>query len=158
MSAETKTALLIPTLDKTPKQARREYFGKYPPETNGDLPGYTPASEAVALDSVRQAERVSSTRRMEKRLLRRVVRIGAAVVAAALVAAGVAENYIGNGRTTQAEVVRPYDTPWDLVRRADHDAGINPDAVDMRPVVDRLVQRYGDNLQPGQKISVELDK
>jgi len=79
-------------------------------------------------------------------------------MAAGTLIGGVAEMSQHHGRVNQAEVVKPYDTAWDLVRRADKDAGIDPDSIDMRPAVSRVVEQYGTNLQPGEKIVVKLDK
>src|SRR5579862_7250909 len=81
------------------------------------------------------------------------------VALAALVAAG---TYVDSlSRTDHVrvpEIVRPYDTDWSLVVRADKIAGINPDSVDIRPAVDRVAEQYGASLQPGKKVVVELDK
>ncbi|MBX4191109.1 hypothetical protein KW794_03395 [Candidatus Saccharibacteria bacterium] len=83
MAIETKRPSLIPRLDESLELVRDRHFGtKWPPETNGDLPGYKPASKVVVEESNYQAENVKSTRRQEKRVIRKVVAYGATILSA----------------------------------------------------------------------------
>jgi hypothetical protein len=87
-----------------------------------------------------------------------LLRLGAVVVSA-LAVGGTADHIRSDNSTVNVpEVVKQYDNPWTLVRRADKDAHIDPDAVDMRPAVDRITEQYGTVLQPGQRIIVKLNK
>lgn len=86
-----------------------------------------------------------------------LTKIGA-VVTAGLIAGGIIDTSRSHGYVRQPEVVRSFDTPWAVVNRAEKDAGINPDSVDMRPAVDRMVAQYGDVLHPGEKVVAKLDK
>jgi hypothetical protein len=79
------------------------------------------------------------------------------VVAASLIASGVIE-YTKPTHVEQTEIVQPYDTDWTLAVRAEKDAGIDRNAVDIRPAVARVAEQYGTVLQPGEKVKVELDK
>jgi hypothetical protein len=110
MITETKTPTLIPKPDQTAESARDIYFGaKYPPETNGDLPGYSP-SAAVSEESKTQAEMIKSTRKKEKKhLLRRVANYGAAVIAAAGIGGATTEVAQLLGNTEHPPYLKQHD-------------------------------------------------
>lgn len=157
MITETKEPFLLPTLDKTPAQARREHFAKYPPKTNGDLPNWRP-SVTVAEASDIQADRVKSTRRKERgRLFREL-----APYLGALVAAGTLTGYIANNKLSQPKSktimasVMPGEGIDHLVQRVEHKYGQDTYGFDYQSEEYRLSLNHPAPLQSGERIAVHV--
>lgn len=96
--------------------------------------------------------------RPEKRKFptRKILACGSAILAIAGIYVGVKSLNTRHPQTV-TELVRPYEGAWGVVRRAEKDAGIDPNGQDMRPIVDRVVAQYGPTLYAGEEIAVTLE-
>lgn len=55
------------------------------------------------------------------------------------------------------ETVRPYERAWNVAERAEREAGVDLNSIDIRSVTDKITARYGNDLRPGQKIVVPVE-
>ena len=97
----------------------------------------------------READRLS---------LRRFMAYGSVVMAVAGVLIGT--EYLSSQKPTGTviEKARAYDTPWDIAKRAEQDAGANLAGIDLRPIADQIQAQYGSGFTKGEKIKVQVEK
>jgi hypothetical protein len=157
MITETKRHLL-PRPDEDPEIVRDNYFGtKWPPETNGDLPGYNPTNEAVD-ESAEQGKNIKSTRAKEKRVIFRKL----APYLGTLVAAATLTGYVAHNKLTQPKsrtvnaFVQPGEGINQLVQRIESGYGHDSYDFDYNAEEYRLSQAHPKPLQPGERLKVHV--
>lgn len=114
------------------------------------------ALEASATDDAYLALRQRHEAKKRKFDLLKYLKVGGAIAVTA--AGGAWYNSANSTHTSKiTETVRPHEMAWNVAVRAERDAGVDLNSVDITRVVDKLTARYGDDLQPGQKVVVPVE-
>lgn len=158
MLTETKTPIrtsLIPPPGQSLEGARDSYYGRnWPPETVGDLPGYSPSAE-VAPGSHEQARKVQATRSQERaRLFRKAAPYVGALVVVASVAGTEIYNLLTQPKTQEVTMtVQQYDNPSTVAQKAEARFGRDPGEFNIQQEALRLSAKYG-VLHAGEQLKV----
>jgi hypothetical protein len=156
MPTETKTRHLLPGVHEDPELVRDNYYGNWPPKTNGDLPGWSPSAHN-AEESRAQAERVRVTRSKERNLVLRKT----AAYLGILAALGIPVGAVAYGKMTEPNTrtvempVKPYDNPSTVAQRAETRFGKDPADFNIQEEALRLAAKYG-VLHAGEHLKVHV--